>query len=264
MKRIKKEIEYEDAPCGYVTFYNYKEPLMPFKEGFGFIGALVFDGKTGKAQCHFCGEWVKSLPLHIRYIHKMKAREYKFKVGLLQTTVLISEETREKMLMSASLPQALKNIKPGTYKRTKKQNNKIRKTMLANRMNAEYRNIRGTCPMQIIDRMQKIAKEKGDKLRMTDFKSFEESIQRTYGSIKEACSVAGINYRRPGETFKRKLLTPEQTRETLIEDLRRFERINGRRPALSDSRRGLLSRPQTFLKYFGHWSVAYDLAFNNK
>jgi hypothetical protein len=73
----RNSLEYEEAPSGSVYFYNYKEPLMKFEEGFGFIGALVFDDTTDKIQCHFCGEWFEALGNHINREHNMRAAEYK-------------------------------------------------------------------------------------------------------------------------------------------------------------------------------------------
>lgn len=64
-KRPQKthELEYEEAPSGFVTLYNYKEPFMKFKEGYGFQGVLLFDGTSDKIQCHFCGNWYDALGL---------------------------------------------------------------------------------------------------------------------------------------------------------------------------------------------------------
>lgn len=64
-----KELEYPEAPSGFVTLYNYKEPFMPFtdpdtREGFGYGGVLVFDGVSDKVQCHLCGEWYHALGNH--------------------------------------------------------------------------------------------------------------------------------------------------------------------------------------------------------
>jgi hypothetical protein len=256
------EIEYEEAPCGYVTFYNYKEPLMKFTEGYGFMGALVFDGKTDQIQCHLCGEWFGSLGHHLAREHNMKASAYKEKVGLLQTTALVSESARAKMIANG-LEKRKRNLIPGK-KKTQEEKDKISRTLRENAEKAEGMNLKGTCPAQIIDRMQKIAQEKGDKLKMKDFKtSLCDLAKKTYGSVKEACKIAGINYREPGKTLKNDLVKPEERRESLLEDLRRFERINGRRPSTSDTKRNLVPSWNTYRKHFGSWKKAYKLAFNN-
>ena len=329
MAKIKKEIEYEEAPCGYATFYNYKEPLMKFTEGYGYIGAIVFDGKTDKIQCHFCGEWLGSLPHHLRREHNMTASEYKERVGLLQTTALISESARAKLIASG-LDKRLQNLRQQRGKMSQEQKDKIRATLKRNGDKPEHQNLCGTCPEQIIDRMQKIAEQKGIGLRMTDFDSFKEVIRKTYGSLKNACEIAGIKYRKEGATllaekrarayteeravdfirefivrfdriphykdFKaqkqlnlhrmyvknekniKRLATlayaslPEYrksaerlnyTDEQLLDFLRKFEKINGRRPALSDAKRRLVPCPQNYYYHFGKWNNALARAFND-
>lgn len=325
--KIKQEIEYEEAPCGYATFYNYKEPLMKFTEGYGFVGALVFDGKTDKIQCHFCGEWLGSLPHHLRREHNMTASEYKERVGLLQTTALISESARAKLIASG-LDKRLQNLRAGG-KMTKEVREKIRATCKKNGSNPEQLNLHGTCPEQLIARMQKIARENGDKLRMRDFDNFDEIVIKTYGSIKNACEIAGIPYREVGRTLKNELIRksytddrainfireyivrfnkspkrrdfttqkehrlydrvvkneiglkrlttlayaslPEYrksaermnyTDEQLLDFLRKFEKINGRRPALSDAKRCLVPYPSAYYYHFGNWNNALAKAFN--
>lgn len=54
-RKADKVMEYEDSPSGFVTLYNYKEPFMKYEEGYGLKGVLLFDGKTGRVQCHMCG-----------------------------------------------------------------------------------------------------------------------------------------------------------------------------------------------------------------
>ncbi len=321
--KIQKEIEYEEAPCGYVTFYNYKEPLMKFTEGYGFMGAVVFDGKTDKIQCHFCGEWLGSLPHHLRREHNMSASEYKNRVGLLQSTALISESARAKLIASG-LDKRLQNLRAGG-KKSLEEKKRISATLRDNSFLEEHKNLRNTCPEQLIYRMQNIAREKGSELRMGDFAGFKESIKKTYGSLENACNIAGIKYHYPsyGYVSKRKY-TEEQaitfikehllqfhslplyrdfvsqkreglynsviknskklkvlftkalsemeeykkvterisySKEQLLDFIRKFEKINGRKPAISDCKRGLLPCPQRYYYHFGTWNEALTKAF---
>jgi hypothetical protein len=259
MKKNATEIEYPDAPSGSVTFYNYKEPLMKFEGGFGYVGTLLFDTKEDKMQCHFCGQWFGSLAHHLAREHNMSTHDYKESVGLLQTTALISESFRAKLIASG-MDKRLANLRRGGCK-SPETREKIRATLKANALKSENMNLRGTCPAQLIERMQKIAREKGNKLRMRDFDSFNELIRKTFGSMKEACQVAGINYREPSHTLKNELRNIDETKETLLRDMRRFKEINNRQPACSDSRRGLLSSHGTYTKYFGSWKKAIAIAF---
>lgn len=327
-KRLIHEIEYEDAPSGYVTFYNYKEPLMKYSDGFGYVGALLFDGKTDKIQCHLCGEWLGSLPHHLVREHNMRAAEYKAKVGLMQNTALISETMRDKLIASG-LDKRLQNLRKGG-KKTQAQKDKISATLKAISQTAENKNIRGTCPAQLIDRMQKIYKLKGEKIRMRDFNNFDEVVRKTFGTLKEACEIAGIPYREPSQTLKHeegkdrkytkaialKFITEhimtfgkppvysdyikqgnkglfasivinkktarklneiaykelpqykksEQrirySKAELLEFLKKFEKINGRKPSISDGKRCLIPYPSRYIYYWGSWKKALAEAFN--
>lgn len=196
MKRtIKTEIEYEDAPSGYVTFYNYKEPLMKFDGGYGYIGALLFDGESEKIQCHLCGEWFGALSNHLAREHNMSANSYKEVVGLLKNTALLSESAREKLIASG-LKKRMKNLKKGTP-HTKETKEKIRQTLKENATKAEGMNLRGTCPAQLLDRMHKIFKANGGVRKTKDFNGFEALLRSTFGSVKQACVLANIPYTEP-------------------------------------------------------------------
>ena len=222
-RTIKNEIEYEEAPCGYVSFYNYKEPLMKFTEGYGFVGALVFDGKTDKIQCHLCGEWLGSLPHHLKREHNMTSSAYKTKVGLLQTTALISESARAKLIASG-MKSRLKNLVNRTGMHTRPETKeRIRRTLIENTDKSEARNLRNTCPDQLKERMQKIFNEKGKYLRMEEFDNFKGSIIRCFGSIKQACEYSGIPWRKPGMTLKTHLIQLELTDENAIKFIKEFK-----------------------------------------
>jgi len=319
----KTEIEYEESPSGFVTFYNYKEPLMKFDEGFGYVGALVFDGNTDKIQCHFCGEWLGSLPHHLKREHNMSASEYKERVGLFQNTALISESARAKLIASG-LDKRLQNLRAGG-KKTEEQKEKIRATLIENGKKPEGKNLRGTCPAQLIDRLQKIYREKGEQMNMRDISSMREMLKRTFGSMHQACAIAGVPYNAPGFNRSEKKYTEEDalnfikefiarfdripkfkdfklegkkglyvarinsfkklkelstiayagmeeykkngerinySKEQLLDFLRKFEEINGRRPAVSDGKRCLIPYPSRYYYHFGTWKEALRLAFN--
>lgn len=226
MSRIKekKEMEYEDAPSGYVTLYNYKEPFMKYDKGFGYLGVLLFDGATDQIQCHLCGQWFKALPQHVSKEHNMMAAAYKQEVGLLQSTALISESTRAALIASGH--KRFKNLRKGT-KHTKEQIEKIRNTLIENGKKFENMNLRGTCPEQLLDRLQKLYKEKGEDFSSRDI-GFSEALEKVYGSVREACTLAGIPYRKSGEnkSYSHRIkYTREDALAFFKEHLLRFERI---------------------------------------
>lgn len=260
MKNTKYNIEYEEAPSGSVTFYNYKEPLMKFTEGYGFVGALIFDSETDKVQCHICGEWFGALAPHLSKEHNMKAYQYKDKVGLLQSTALISESAREKLIASG-LDKRLQNLRKGG-KKTDEQKRKISETLKKNAHKSENKNLKGTCPAQLIQRMQRIYNQQGAKFRLRHFDGFYGLIKRTFGSMKEACKLANIPYSHPGRNYKNiKVSNNNYSVQELIDFLKRFENINGRKPSYSDARRALIPSLSLYKKSFGSFKNALELIY---
>ena len=238
--KIQYEIEYEDAPCGFVTFYNYKEPLMKFTEGFGYMGALIFDGESDKIQCHMCGQWFEALAGHIAREHGMNTFQYKEIVGLRQTTALISEKTRAK-LIAIGIEKRKKNLRPQRGPMSQTTKDKIRKTLIEGGSKSESKNDRRTCPAQLLDRMIEIANKKGENLRMRDFDGFDETIRKTYGSIKEACRLAGITYHPPCiahqtmlKTKQKDKITQKEKRKEAILFIQEFVTRFNRKPLKTD------------------------------
>lgn len=187
----KKEMEYEQAPSGYVTLYNYKEPFMSFKPGFGYEGVLLFDGETDKVQCHFCGVWYGALGRHLAGEHNMTAKQYKEKTGLNPGTALIGEKMRAKLIASG-LDKRLQNLRKWKgIKRPQYVKDKIRASLKENRR--EQQNLHGTCPEQLVERFIQQAKELGRTPKSTEM-SYYEAVVRTYGGMKRICELAGLPY----------------------------------------------------------------------
>lgn len=245
MKKSNKktyEIEYEQAPSGNVTFYNYKEPLMEFKGGFGFQGALVFDTESQKIQCHFCGKWFDALGRHLGKEHNMKASEYKALVGLNVSTALVSEPLREKLIAKNHAPR-LKNLQNQKgKKRSKEVREKIAKTLREHR--AEIQNVINCCPEQLIDRLKNKYIELGHTPSEHDRgcgTGFIQTIRKVFGSMKEACRIAGIPYMPPSQTYKRLNDNLKHSRAKCLEFIEGFIRINSRVPKYSDLSKGMES-----------------------
>lgn len=257
--RKKKIMDYEDSPSGFVTLYNYKEPFMEYTGGYGYRGVLMFDGKTQKVQCHECGLWMQYLPNHLHKEHNMRAREYKNRVGLRQSTALISEELRKKLIANGMETRS-KNLVPNKN-HTKETKAQIAETLRKNKEAMEYKNEKGTCPAQLIDRLIKLA----DKLGRTPSEkecTFNAAIRMTYGSMKEACRVAGLKYRKPGENINhhKKLTKFRFTDDQLLNFIRVFTDKHEREPSTSDLKRKLLPSYRTYTARFGGWKKAKELA----
>lgn len=88
-------------PADTKAFYtNYKEPLKLVKDGYGYEGTLAADETGNHLQCHICGMFFEQLASHIYHTHSLKAREYKKKFGLAQSSVLMGERIRSKLIAS--------------------------------------------------------------------------------------------------------------------------------------------------------------------
>lgn len=256
----KKEMEYEQAPSGYVTLYNYKEPFMQFDGGFGFRGVLLFDGSTDTVQCHFCGEWVANLSPHLHREHNMKAKDYKERVGLLQTTCLLSETGRTKLLRNIEIRK--KNLAPGKPK-TEEVKEKIRKTSRANADKPERQNLYGTCPAQLCERLRKLSHKLGRSPTIREC-TFAETVKRVFGSYNEGIRRAGLQARKIGENAEHATFRPSKryTDEQLLQFLRDFKEQKGRYPHASDfARKFMMVSYGTYSVRFGSWSEAMLQAF---
>lgn len=200
-KRVKKGrqiMEYEDAPSGGVMLYNYKEPFMPFEEGYGFQGVLLFDADSDEAQCHLCGEWIANLPHHLHKEHTTTASEYKEKVGLSQTSALIGEKLRAKLIASG-LEQRLKNLKKWKgVKRSAATRKKISEGL--KRVNRERQNLTGTCPAQLIERIRTKYHDLGRTPNAEEIGN-RETYRKVFGTYKIACEMAGVPYNKPGHAY---------------------------------------------------------------
>lgn len=237
--------EHEDAPSGQVYFYNYKEPLMPFKEGFGFRGALIHDEKSDQIQCHFCGGWFDILGHHLHKEHNMNVAEYKKQVGLNTKTSLISE-THRALLISKGLEKRLKNLRPNKG-HTKESRLKISATLRENR--AEMQNIHNTCPEQLLERLTALYNKLGrtprfhgtrvvDGVYIRGEVPFGEALIRVYGSIENACKMAGIPYRKPGSTINNQF-AGVRNREKAVNFIREFYETNQRIPTAREIPRAI-------------------------
>lgn len=181
---MKKTIEFEDAPSGQIMLYNYKEPFMEFYdkatgEGYGYEGVLVADAGGDVVQCHFCGKWFSILQWHIKKEHNLNARLYKEKTGLTQSTALISENYREKLvLLKRQRGNLGKNLRPGV-KHDEETKKKIGATLRKNVR--QVQNGKGTCPLQLKYKFMNLWEKLG---RQPTSKEYE---RQPNGSNRETC-----------------------------------------------------------------------------
>ena len=222
-------MEYEEAPSGYIKLYHYKEPFIKFYDditglGYGFQGVIAFDGTSDKLQCHFCGEWFGALPHHIRSKHGMTAKEYKEKVGLRQTTALINEYTRDKMIANGR--NRFKNITSNKgVKMSEETKAKIRATLEKN--NPERDNELGTCPDQLVDRFHKLKEKLGYRPSYKEC-GFVTTAVKVYGSwdtFLKVCGETGKYKNQHGRGKAKELITKSKMKEFFKDFYIRFSTV---------------------------------------
>ena len=124
----------------------------------------------------------------------------------------------------------------------------------------ETKNKRGTCPDQLIDKIEKCAEVLGHQPSKREFIDFYKSqrylhiIYKTFGSWQNAVKIAG---------FKDKLSTQSKGRgkkiyskEEVIDLFKLFYQENNKPPTETDCRRGLIPDSQVIRRLFGSMSQA--------
>lgn len=228
-----------------VIFYGYKEPLTKFGGGYGYMGVLSYSKSNDKVQCHLCGRLFKSLNNgHLGKVHSLTSRQYKDKVGLKPSTSLVGEGTRKKLIDRGWNPQHMEELR----KVQERRREIIRQTGIDPnthpKMSLEKKNERGTCPDQLLDKIDNTIKSFGRVPTEEEFLKFHNgkflgSIRKTYGTWTTALSY--LNQRPNVRRY---------TREELLESMRNFYRVNNRTPRWSDMERGLLPSSSVFYRNF--------------
>lgn len=185
-----KTIKYPDAPSGKINIGKWVPPFDKVKKGYGFIGIIAEDSKTGQLQCHKCGKWYEQLPTHL-VKHEMSGLQYRKKYGLLMGTALKSKRIRlihsrvckasqeaGKMIVGnrKGFGFAKGNIYAGNRKGKKKAQ--------------ESQNKYGVCDLQITTKIINLSNKLGKTPTLID-------IKKEYGS-----SIIAIMYQRYGSYIK--------------------------------------------------------------
>lgn len=234
-----------EPASGQIAFYhNYKEPLVPVKDGYGFEGVLLFDEWSEKVQCHICGKWKTGLGSHVAS-HGITAKEYKDQFGLRQGTALVGEVTRERLVKNGVANRRYLT-KEANARGIRRANAAARVSQRVGRTPLETKNKMGICPAQILDAIQ----QNPEWHRDTAPQSLASAAIRTFGSWSKARAEAGL--------VPRNVNWREQfDREVAVQGLRVFFDQHHRAPKRSDMRRGML--PYTTAQYergFGTWNQA--------
>lgn len=186
------KIKY-DSPSGLVNIGKYIPPFEKVENGFGYNGVILEDYKSGKIQCNICGKWFENMSTHIR-THKISAKDYKVKFGLLSSTALKSKQMR---LNQSAVMQKLR-VKNKSNRFKFKKNNSFAGNKL-NRLTAqESKNKFGVCDLQIMQKVIELKEELGKTPTLTQLKdkygaAFLFHLHKRYGSYIKYCYQIGMD-----------------------------------------------------------------------
>jgi len=196
--KTQNKIKYPDAPSGYINIEKWEPPFMVVKKGFGYIGVLAEDSKTGELQCHVCGKWFQQLPTHYTKKHHMTGESYRKKFCLLNSTALKSKRLR--LIQSKVITQLQKegrmNLGNKRNKNGKKygftKKNKYATNLKGKNIAKEKQNRHGVCDLQIMTKIIKLAKRLKKTPTLVDIKNeYGEGIitimHLRYGSYIRYC-----------------------------------------------------------------------------
>lgn len=265
-----KQIPYKDT---YLTFYHYKEPLKVVDGGFGYQGALLSTIDGTQVQCHICGELFADVGRHAISSHKEivpTVRDYKERFGLAYSTALISESERDrrKMLMIKQWSRYTPEQRDRLRARIRKAAKKWHEARAAHKrrqpkITLETKNKRGTCPDQLLEKVNKCAADLGHTPSKAEFIDYCKGSQRyvhlisaTFGSWTEAVKLAGLSAREHAQSSGRRIYSDEE----LLDALSLFQQENQKIPSYTDSRRGLLPDAGIYQRRFGSLPKARKLA----
>lgn len=252
-----------------LIFYNYKEPLKPTGNGFGYMGCILSNKEETKIQCHVCGLMFEGLAMHARQAHGLSSREYKEKFQLAYTTALVSESRR--IILKTKTIEWLNSMSPEKPKQYREMGHRSLREGRRRQplITLETKNKRGTCPDQLLHKIRVVSEAIGHSPSKDEFIDYYKSqkfihiIYKTFGSWANAKELAGAqvlsSYFKKGDS-KPSLRRKPYTSDELIELMKIFYEENRKPPTETDCRRGLLPDSQIFRKVFGSMARARKAA----
>jgi len=237
---IRRSLPQE--PTIEVFVPNYKEPILPVNHGgFGWYGLQAYN-EQGQLMCHECGIFRDSLGRHIRK-HKLSAKQYKNKYGLMKRTKLISENLKNKFRTIANTNHSLDKTPEITGKAILAMN-KARKKQRGMRLSLEFLNQQGTCPAQCLSRLIEIAKIEGRDVNVYQVEHSQPRLvyllATRFGSFNKAKQIAKLILNAND---------PLYTKQMIIEDMVAFYRKYHRWPLRKDYENGLMICSKSTLAY---------------
>lgn len=237
-----------------LSYLNYKEPLKPVLEGYGFFGTLAQTEDATEVQCHICGKLVQNLGHHAWVRHQIKAKEYRSRFQLGRTTPLCSDAWSEKckqskLAMWSNLSEGEREALRETMRAAQTRTERV-----GNPNTLEYSNKRGMCPDQLLTHLTALAKKLDHSPTFKEFETeyggkYVGAITRTFGSWNGAKRIAGLTLSKSGSSVPHN--RSMYTDEVLLEYLRSFHKEKGTLPTYGDWNRGFLPSYYLYRHRFG-------------
>lgn len=255
-----------------IYYYNYKEPLREFEDGFGYMGTVAYSKDKQKIQCHFCGRLLAAVTTsHIwacdgikKYLVKHPGKKidsvdkYKEELDLNKTTALVGEITREKLIKIGVENFVTHKADFANNFRRRRELAARNKMRTGEKQTLESRNKRGTCPDQLLDRVRKCREILGHVPSKREFCNFYKGkylgiLYEVFGSWVNAVKKAGYTPVSVSEKY-------QYTDQQLLDFLIGFYKMHGRLSRRSDHGRGLMPVYSTYFDRFGSINNARELA----
>lgn len=217
---------------------NYKEPILPVNHGgFGWFGLNSYN-EQGQIMCHECGVFRNSLGRHVEK-HKLTAREYRIKYGLLSRSRLTSDATHA----NASLKIKEGLLNPDALKKRQDQCRKLPKQKGSRRKNIlELQNRNDTCPAQLLRALSAIAEGHDGNLSINDVRKCNSSLVDTlkirFGTFNKAKQLLKLSTNISGTDVK-------FVKQFILEDICAFFWKYNRWPRNKDYRHGMMICSET-------------------
>lgn len=246
-----------------ILVYDYKEPLtkIPDSLGFGYYGTISGTQDKTKIQCHVCGLLFKSLFFHI-LSHDMTTTEYKERYGLAYQTTLTSPQFKEEKR------QRYLQIFNATKRKTMRQKGQVQANKNPNfakgrTLSLETKNKRGSCPDQILAKIQEATTTLGHTPSLLEFQREEYGqrywalIKRTFKTWNNALKIANLKPKNPKHHTQG---SKRYSKEELLENIRIFKQETNRAPTYSDFGTEMLPAYTTYQSHFKTLDNARTLA----
>lgn len=240
---------------------KYKPPFEEIDGAYGFYGILTESEDGSYVQCHECGEWLSAITASHLKKHGLDNRGYKRKYMLSAKTPLASRKYRVE-LAKGYIKNAM--IFSEIFKESKEknrliviQNNKKRK---GKKEDLECKNRKGTCRMQLIEKIREVAKEYKTeyptrKMFYNYYKSkYINAVYAMFGTWTSAVNASGFVSLSESKRER-------YTNEKLLGYLQEFYSKYRRSPLSNDfDNMDELPNYKLYIKRFGNLNQARKLA----